>query len=101
MHRSSYSAITIGPAFSPQAGHDGSRRTLNVRKLWSIESYVRSRPTSGSPNSSNNLIDRKSTRLNSSHLGISYAVFCLKKKKKINIITACTNDVVLQGGDSV
>src|SRR5437899_9215784 len=26
-------------------------------------------------------IDRKSTRLNSSHLGISYAVFCLKKKK--------------------
>src|SRR2546426_5931075 len=29
------------------------------------------------------LVDRKSTRLNSSHLVISYAVFCLKKKKKI------------------
>src|SRR5205814_5877004 len=29
--------------------------------------------------------DRKSTRLNSSHLGISYAVFCLKKKKKCNL----------------
>src|SRR2546426_5316977 len=28
--------------------------------------------------------DRKSTRLNSSHLVISYAVFCLKKKKKAN-----------------
>src|SRR2546426_8089446 len=28
--------------------------------------------------------DRKSTRLNSSHLVISYAVFCLKKKKKVN-----------------
>src|SRR5205814_8349445 len=28
--------------------------------------------------------DRKSTRLNSSHLGISYAVFCLKKKNKNN-----------------
>src|SRR5690606_41712407 len=28
------------------------------------------------------LIDRKSTRLNSSHVKISYAVFCLKKKKK-------------------
>src|SRR5262245_16251187 len=28
--------------------------------------------------------DRKSTRLNSSHLGISYAVFCLKKKKTYN-----------------
>src|SRR5437899_11670126 len=26
------------------------------------------------------MVDRKSTRLNSSHLGISYAVFCLKKK---------------------
>src|SRR5690554_2488603 len=29
-----------------------------------------------------NLSDRKSTRLNSSHVRISYAVFCLKKKKK-------------------
>src|SRR5438045_4801775 len=29
--------------------------------------------------------DRKSTRLNSSHLGISYAVFCLKKKRKTQI----------------
>src|SRR4051812_24828004 len=29
--------------------------------------------------------DRKSTRLNSSHMSISYAVFCLKKKKKSNI----------------
>src|ERR1039458_2365983 len=32
--------------------------------------------------SGDTLRDRKSTRLNSSHLGISYAVFCLKKKKK-------------------
>src|SRR3712207_8170967 len=30
--------------------------------------------------------DRKSTRLNSSHANISYAVFCLKKKKKILVI---------------
>src|SRR5438067_5456929 len=29
-------------------------------------------------------LDRKSTRLNSSHVSISYAVFCLKKKKKKN-----------------
>src|SRR5258707_2508138 len=33
--------------------------------------------------------DRKSTRLNSSHANISYAVFCLKKKK--NIHKACSN----------
>src|SRR5258705_9298789 len=37
--------------------------------------------------------DRKSTRLNSSHLGISYAVFCLKKKnfyhiEKIRLVTS-------------
>src|SRR3712207_7332518 len=30
-------------------------------------------------------LDRKSTRLNSSHANISYAVFCLKKKKKQNV----------------
>src|SRR6266850_5979292 len=33
--------------------------------------------------------DRKSTRLNSSHLVISYAVFCLKKKKKIHTTPPC------------
>src|SRR2546427_1714889 len=32
-------------------------------------------------------IDRKSTRLNSSHSQISYAVFCLKKKKKLTHTT--------------
>src|SRR3712207_8748579 len=31
-------------------------------------------------------VDRKSTRLNSSHANISYAVFCLKKKKSIHIL---------------
>src|SRR2546426_4893252 len=35
--------------------------------------------------------DRKSTRLNSSHLVISYAVFCLKKKKKNKIQHTATN----------
>src|SRR3712207_8195374 len=36
------------------------------------------------------LVDRKSTRLNSSHANISYAVFCLKKKKKNTIIRVTT-----------
>src|SRR5256885_10322949 len=36
--------------------------------------------------------DRKSTRLNSSHLVISYAVFCLKKKKKHGTHTLSTSD---------
>src|SRR3712207_7165725 len=34
--------------------------------------------------------DRKSTRLNSSHANISYAVFCLKKKKINTRVTQCT-----------
>src|SRR5471030_3422240 len=45
------------------------RRPVRPRRRARLESSRRNR-------------DRKSTRLNSSHLGISYAVFCLKKKKK-------------------
>src|SRR5258705_6448263 len=44
------------------------------------------------------LEDRKSTRLNSSHLGISYAVFCLKKKNKPIKLLA---QVVLVAGSQV
>src|SRR5688572_31859084 len=43
---------------------------------------VSSLPTSMRLARPRSLIDRKSTRLNSSHSQISYAVFCLKKKKK-------------------
>src|SRR5258705_10977746 len=41
---------------------------IDPRQVWSYAQQCRTE-------------DRKSTRLNSSHLGISYAVFCLKKKK--------------------
>src|SRR5258707_6211876 len=37
--------------------------------------------------------DRKSTRLNSSHANISYAVFCLKKKKKIRTTTVLDHEI--------
>src|SRR5947199_3725678 len=43
-----------------------SRRAARAPSVWPWSAWSRS--------------DRKSTRLNSSHLGISYAVFCLKKK---------------------
>ena len=43
-----------------------------------IPDHLRIKKLDGVPAS----IDRKSTRLNSSHITISYAVFCLKKKKK-------------------
>src|SRR5690554_7304806 len=44
---------------------------------YSKEGHARAIPGANIP-----LADRKSTRLNSSHVRISYAVFCLKKKKK-------------------
>src|SRR3974390_2498258 len=62
--------------FLPAPGGLGGLRTPSVDAMGA-------RPIAGAPpillkNSSQ---DRKSTRLNSSHLYISYAVFCLKKKK--------------------
>src|SRR3712207_8935195 len=45
-------------------------------------------------------LDRKSTRLNSSHANISYAVFCLKKKK-INYALSARIYELEQQGDSV
>src|SRR5437660_5263967 len=43
---------------------------------------ARTRRSRAAPPSRLRRVDRKSTRLNSSHVAISYAVFCLKKKKK-------------------
>src|SRR5256885_9543632 len=45
--------------------------------------------------------DQKSTRLNSSHLVISYAVFCLKKKKKQNCRTSNLFSVISQSSTYV
>src|SRR5438477_4286500 len=51
--------------------HIDVKKSDGTTEMWMIEA--------GTPNT-----DRKSTRLNSSHMSISYAVFCLKKKKKLN-----------------
>src|SRR5690625_6216655 len=51
-------------------------------ELLADPSYLR--PVTGMPrHGAHHLLDRKSTRLNSSHVANSYAVFCLKKKKLI------------------
>src|SRR5690625_6147042 len=44
--------------------------------------------------------DRKSTRLNSSHVAISYAVFCLKKKKKCDKLTNSSTQSIDQNYSS-
>src|SRR4051812_49952320 len=55
-----------------RSGHAQSRARRKDRFTGDVDRPVR-RP-----------LDRKSTRLNSSHMSISYAVFCLKKKKNKN-----------------
>src|SRR2546430_10286213 len=45
--------------------------------------------------------DRKSTRLNSSHSQISYAVFCLKKKKKTVVYASISKRYVVRTPDSL
>src|SRR5437868_7958887 len=57
-----------------------SRRNSASAPFGSPYSLIRRTPRTGPRPSSS---DRKSTRLNSSHVSRSYAVFCLKKKKKM------------------
>src|SRR5436309_8919156 len=68
------------------------RSKLDAGESGQSSSTRRSRTRKWNPSSAHTVIgfhfrvreDRKSTRLNSSHVKISYAVFCLKKKKKKN-----------------
>src|SRR5205814_6059701 len=62
--------------------------TVNAPPFWLLPPVVVTAPSRIVPP-----VDRKSTRLNSSHLGISYAVFCLKKKNhhtvNISVVIDC------------
>src|SRR5438477_6622232 len=59
-----------------------SRRDLPALPMMSQEAFNLMASPGFLPNSLvSRYVDRKSTRLNSSHMSISYAVFCLKKKK--------------------
>src|SRR5699024_11812120 len=62
------------------AGHLG-RTVSGARSFWCDDRYF---PQAAGHRAfpAEEAADRKSTRLNSSHVSISYAVFCLKKKKK-------------------
>src|SRR5699024_12614945 len=60
----------------------GSADTSDSESLAGVEFVNGTRPGNQAVV---DIADRKSTRLNSSHVSISYAVFCLKKKKKVKI----------------
>src|SRR5438045_8050387 len=59
-----------------------SPRRAEAAELEHVTARLQGRAAARAQACSRSEADRKSTRLNSSHLGISYAVFCLKKKKK-------------------
>src|SRR5260221_184529 len=62
-------------------------REVIVVAVWRLIRVACAQEPEGFPTRSWMQEDRKSTRLNSSHTVISYAVFCLKKKKKRVIVT--------------
>src|SRR5699024_12497228 len=71
---------------NPTLSADAAKTALDQAKSWSravrvSSGEVRLGPAQGGLFRPGGQIDRKSTRLNSSHVSISYAVFCLKKKK--------------------
>src|SRR5438874_3850666 len=85
----------------PSGDHDGSRSAtagVCVRLRTSpfsagtVKISPRASNTARAPEGEIPALDRKSTRLNSSHVEISYAVFCLKKKKKKTIKPTIKND---------
>src|SRR5256885_5411566 len=65
------------------------RSHRNVSNVWWLAAVL-GLALAGCGSDSTTAADRKSTRLNSSHLVISYAVFCLKKKKKKDIALSST-----------
>src|SRR3712207_7809405 len=73
---------STGGAVVEPAGQDHAQRTLTVPLRDAAEQRVgQAVPFAWPRAQSAARVDRKSTRLNSSHANISYAVFCLKKKK--------------------
>src|SRR5205085_4806760 len=74
--------LAIAACVSPVAP-SCSRRKQNITLAGEKKRLGVPRPRRRTPNL---FLDRKSTRLNSSHSQISYAVFCLKKKKITNIL---------------
>src|SRR5690625_3827220 len=86
IHIAAYSSATM---LECRYQHGGIAEVVNQYSLMS-QSTQRRKPFHASACCSAGISrhrDRKSTRLNSSHVAISYAVFCLKKKNKKHYVT--------------
>src|SRR5699024_11452642 len=57
-------------------------KAKNMQDLYTAQGYIQAQHRLFQMELSRRQADRKSTRLNSSHVSTSYAVFCLKKKKR-------------------
>src|SRR2546426_9154321 len=79
---------------SRSTAHGAPRNRRAARRGAAVRAHGR-RELVDDPHLDVHARDRKSTRLNSSHLVISYAVFCLKKKKKKQIQPAIQNRKLL------
>src|ERR1035441_10700334 len=78
-------ALPGNPSFegcSPMGVRQNSSRQGGGATAWRWVEGSRAASAPGAARQKNCASDRKSTRLNSSHLGISYAVFCLKQNNK-------------------
>src|SRR5438874_7298245 len=79
---------TLFPYTTLFRSHDLRRRKLLrhllVARVELVQFFSQGKNGHGKSSLKIEVRDRKSTRLNSSHVEISYAVFCLKKKKKID-----------------
>src|SRR5256885_11434780 len=83
LFRSDELALPSVPGGVPHRDDDRSRGQSGDRLRSAHFCYRCIRPDSADSIAEAKAEDRKSTRLNSSHLVISYAVFCLKKKKNL------------------
>src|SRR3712207_8372366 len=75
-----YTTLFRSRAQRERSGDHQMRATFEA-STSPVRSHPRVSASTPSRGSNSSLVDRKSTRLNSSHANISYAVFCLKKKK--------------------
>src|SRR5438445_9233338 len=80
-----FRSVTVKPTLQSEFAHVGAASVSRPRESVSVTvggPVQIAESISYSSDSPPTVTDRKSTRLNSSHANISYAVFCLKKKKK-------------------